>query len=38
VVPPDEIPKPTSNLLHHALPGIVASRRGVVRYELPRIN
>jgi 8-oxo-dGTP diphosphatase len=36
--PPDEIPEPTSNLLHHALPDIVAGRRGVVRDDLPRIN
>ena len=35
---PDEIPRPTSNLLHHALEDIVAGRRGVVRDGLPRIN
>ena len=35
---PDEIPEPTSNLLHHALPDIVAGRRGVVRDDLRRIN
>jgi 8-oxo-dGTP pyrophosphatase MutT (NUDIX family) len=35
---PEEIPTPTSNLLHHALEDIVAGRRGVVRDGLPRIN
>jgi 8-oxo-dGTP diphosphatase len=35
---PDAIPEPTSNLLHHALPDIVAGRRGVFRDDLPRIN
>lgn len=35
---PEEIPDPTSNLLHHALEDIVAGRRGVVRDGLPRIN
>lgn len=35
---PEEIPEPTSNLLHHALGDIVAGRRGVVRDDLPRIN
>ena len=35
---PEEIPNPTSNLLHHSLPDIVAGRRGVVRDGLPRIN
>ena len=33
-----EIPRPTSNLLHHALDDIVTGRRGVVRDGLPRIN
>ena len=36
--PADEIPKPTTNLLHYALPDIVAGRRGVFRDNLPRIN
>jgi 8-oxo-dGTP diphosphatase len=35
---PDQIPQPTSNLLHHALADIVAGRHGVVRDGLPRIN
>lgn len=35
---PEEIPEPTSNLLHHALDDIVEGRRGVVRDDLPRIN
>ena len=35
---PEEIPSPTSNLLHHALSDIVEGRRGVVRDGLPRIN
>jgi 8-oxo-dGTP pyrophosphatase MutT (NUDIX family) len=35
---PEEIPDPTSNLLHHALDDIVAGRRGVVRDDLRRIN
>jgi 8-oxo-dGTP pyrophosphatase MutT (NUDIX family) len=35
---PEEIPDPTSNLLHHALEDILAGRRGVVRDGLPRIN
>jgi ADP-ribose pyrophosphatase YjhB (NUDIX family) len=36
--PADEIPEPTSNLLHHTLDDIVAGGRGVVRDDLPRIN
>jgi 8-oxo-dGTP diphosphatase len=36
--PPDEIPHPRSNILHHALADIVEGRRGVVRDGLPRIN
>jgi 8-oxo-dGTP pyrophosphatase MutT (NUDIX family) len=35
---PEEIPDPTSNLLHHALGDIVEGRRGVVRDDLRRIN
>jgi ADP-ribose pyrophosphatase YjhB (NUDIX family) len=35
---PEDIPNPTSNLLHHALPDIVEGRRGVVRDDLRRIN
>jgi ADP-ribose pyrophosphatase YjhB (NUDIX family) len=35
---PDEIPRPRSNLLHHALDDIVSGRRGVVRDGLPKIN
>ncbi len=35
---PDAIPEPTSNLLHHSLPDIVAGHRGVLRDDLPRIN
>jgi 8-oxo-dGTP diphosphatase len=34
----DEIPRPTTNTLHHALADIVAGRRGVVRDGLPRVN
>lgn len=34
----DEIPQPTTNILHHALGDILADRRGVVRDGLPRIN
>jgi ADP-ribose pyrophosphatase YjhB (NUDIX family) len=35
---PDEIPEPSSNLLHHSLEDVVENRRGVVRDRLPRIN
>jgi 8-oxo-dGTP pyrophosphatase MutT (NUDIX family) len=35
---PEDIPDPTSNLLHHALDDIVEGRRGVVRDDLRRIN
>jgi hypothetical protein len=35
---PDEIPEPSSNLLHHSLEDVVQNRRGVVRDRLPRIN
>jgi 8-oxo-dGTP pyrophosphatase MutT (NUDIX family) len=35
---PEEVPDPTSNLLHHALDDIVEGRRGVVRDDLRRIN
>jgi 8-oxo-dGTP diphosphatase len=34
----DEIPEPSSNLLHHSLEDVVERRRGVVRDRLPRIN
>jgi 8-oxo-dGTP diphosphatase len=37
-VAPDEIPEPSSNLLHHSLEDVVENHRGVVRDRLPRIN
>jgi hypothetical protein len=36
--PPDALPSPISNLLHHAVEDIVSGARGVVRDRLPRIN
>ena len=36
--PPDAMPAPVSNLLHHALADVTSDARGVVRDGLPRIN
>jgi 8-oxo-dGTP diphosphatase len=36
--PPEEIPSPVTNALHHGLPDAVAGARGVVRDGLPRVT
>lgn len=36
--PPDAVPQPVTNLLHHALADAIAGERGVVRDGLPRTD
>jgi ADP-ribose pyrophosphatase YjhB (NUDIX family) len=37
-VPPDALPSPRTNALHHALEDVLAGRTGVARSNLPRIS